>query len=65
MIPRADFVVFDEFEVVLITKESQGIPGYIPNKVTNITEYFNYNYKCIFIAKIANLLYESTRDARW
>ena len=38
MIPRVDFAVFDEFEVILITKESQGIPGYIPNQVRNTTE---------------------------
>ena len=49
-IPRVDFVVFDEFYVVLITKRSQGIPGYMPNQVTNTTETFNYNVKYIFIA---------------
>ena len=38
MIPRVDFAFFDEFEVILITKESQGIPGYIPNQVRNTTE---------------------------
>ena len=32
MIPQDDFVVFDQFEVVLITKESQGIPEY-PHRV--------------------------------
>ena len=33
-------------------------------QVNNTTDYFNYNFKCIFIAKIANVLYEATRDAR-
>ena len=49
---RVEFVVFDEFEVVLFTKEIQEIPGYMPNKVTNTTESFDYIFKCIFIAKI-------------
>ena len=43
MTPRVDFVVFDEFLVVLITKGSQGsqgIPGYMPNQVNNATESF-------------------------
>ena len=35
------------------------------NQGTNTTEYFIYNFKCIFIAKIANVLYEATRDVRW
>ena len=64
MIPRVDFIIFDDFDVVLITKESQGIPGCMANKVTNTIKYFNYNFKCIFIAKIANVLYEDTRAAR-
>ena len=34
-------------------------------QVTNTTDPINYNFKCIFIAKIANVLYEATRDARW
>ena len=34
-------------------------------QVNNTTDYFNYNFKCIFIAKIANVLYEATRGARW
>ena len=58
VIPRVDFEVIAGFEVVLITKGSQGIPGYVPNRVTNTTEYFNRNFKCIYIAKIANVLYE-------
>ena len=33
---RVDFVVSDEFEVVLTTKESEGIPGYMPNKVARL-----------------------------
>ena len=45
--------------MVLITKGSQGISEYMPNQVTNTTESFNYNFKCISIAKIANVLYET------
>ena len=37
VIPRVDFVVFDQFQVVLITKGSRGIPGYMPNQVTKTT----------------------------
>ena len=44
MTARVDFVVFDEFLVVLITKGSQGIHGYMPNKVTDTTEAFNCNF---------------------
>ena len=47
--------------MILITKGSQGIPGYMPNQVTNTTESFTCKFKCIFIAKIANVLYEATR----
>ena len=35
----------------------------MPYQVTNTTEAFNYNFTCIFIAKIANVLYETTRGA--
>ena len=31
------------------------------NQVTNTTEYFSDNFRCIFIANIANVLYEATR----
>ena len=65
MTPRVHFVVYDEFLVVLITEGSQGIPGYIPNQVTNTIEPFNCNFKCIFIAKIAHVLYEATLGVRW
>ena len=37
----------------------------MPNQVTNTTESFKYNFKCIFIAKIDNVLHEATRGARW
>ena len=53
-------MVFDECEVVLFVKEIQEIPGYMPNKVTNTTESFNYIFKCI-----AKMLHEATRGARW
>ena len=33
------------------------------NQVTNTAESFNCNF--IFIANIANVLYETTRGARW
>ena len=65
MTPRVHFVVSDEFLVVLITKGSQGIPEYMPNQVTNTTKPFNCSFKCIFIAKIAHVLYEATLGARW
>ena len=39
--------------------------GYMPNQVNNTREYFNCNFKCIFIAKItANVLYEATYSAK-
>ena len=34
------------------SKGRQGIPAYMPNQVTNSTEFFNCNFKCIFIAKL-------------
>ena len=37
----------------------------MPNRVTNTTESFNRNFKCIFIAKIANVLYETMRGDTW
>ena len=42
----------------LITKESQGMPGYVPNRVINTKETVYRNFKWIFIAKIANVLCE-------
>ena len=39
--------------MVLITKGS---------KVTNTTESFNCNFKCILISEIGNMLYEATLD---
>ena len=41
MTPRVDFFIFDDFLVLLNTEGSQGIPGYMPNQVTNTTEYLN------------------------
>ena len=41
---QVDFLVFDEFLEVLITKGSEGIPGYIANQDTNKTESFNWNH---------------------
>ena len=40
----------------------------MPNQVTNTTETCNGNFKCIFIAEIAKVLYEAARGprgARW
>ena len=43
--------------MVLIAKVSEEISGYMANQVTNTTEYFNCNLKCIFIEKNANVVY--------
>ena len=37
--------------MVLITKGSQGIPGYMPNQVTNTTESFSRNFTAFLSLK--------------
>ena len=52
VIPRLDFVVLDVFQVVLITKASQEIPGYMSNQDTNKQNVLTTNFDAFSSPKL-------------